>query len=90
VELFENYRSDIDSLPTLIQQNQRRECQFILHKLKSAAANLGAERLSALCATFEANAATMGQENLGNQAVSIAEEFGRATAQIRILIKKAT
>ncbi len=88
VDLFENYKADIESMPALIEQNKLRECQFILHKLKSAAGNLGAERLATQCSEFETKAHEFSKSDLMARFQHVIEEFSKASVELRHLLKK--
>ncbi len=53
ITIFNQYRTQIEAMEGFIHEKNFYQCKFVAHKMKAAAANLGAETLAKQCDFFE-------------------------------------
>ena len=82
-DLIDTFLADsatqLAALHTAVQTGDRGACQFLVHRLQSSCATIGARSLEHLCAELEALMATDPPPPLGEHLSRIEAEYGRVT-----------
>ncbi len=88
VALFKDYRPQVDSMREAIMQKDYYKCKFVAHKLKSASANLGGEKLSSDCDFFEELDPAMDTSEILKKFESFKSEYEHVVQELDLFLKQ--